>query len=445
MKRPNLSRDQNLHLQFKEYKRRRKRHGAGIKTRHSLKYFPQRGTIRQYYSVFLREMEKRGFIKEEYVQEKIVIPNSFSFKENYNGSITTIKNYLSSFIFGKGDVVLDFSNCLNTDVSIFSFLHVCSNEIFSFRERYNDTLFHKVTKWVKCIASEKDGRTNRYLNAFGYQELEDKFKDGTLFLPLKLISGKGKGTYSENPKSVACKKVADFINTSGEPFGVSLTPDSRNALEGFVSEVLNNAEDHSLRNSEWYVNGISFNFNKNDTEVVEVNLAIINIGLSMYDGFEETKVKNISIYNKLDSLYEEHKRQFSLLRHFEREQLFMLYMLNEGISRLKYEDSSRGNGTMNFIESFISLGSFGDENTNFSPKLNVISGHTVLTCDNKYKPFVNKTLHQISLNRDQDIHKLPDNDYLSYAQESFPGTILEAKIYLNKEHILKQIQVSENE
>ena len=94
---------------------------------------------------------------------------------------------------------------------------------------------------------------------------------------------------------------------------------------------------------------------------------------------------------------------------------------------------------MKFIDSFISLGSFGEKNPDFSSALNVISGHGVLTCDNKYKPFKNGEFRQISLNKENDIRKLPDSDYVSYHNENFPGTILEARVYLNREHILEQI------
>lgn len=444
MKGKELNREQNERIQYHVFKRRRLRR-VGISHSIHIHSFNQRGTIRKSFSIFLRELEKRGYIHEHFVRDRIVIPQNFSFKENYDGSIIVFKEYLSSFIFGKGDVILDFSKCKNTDVANFSFLHVCTKEMHMYRDRYNIPLFHKVSKWIKCIASVSDGRTNRYLNAFGYQDLDERFRDGTLFLPLNLIVGKGKSNYKENSKSIACKKVGDFINKSGEPFDVGLTHDSRNALEGFISEVLNNAEDHSLKNSEWYINGISFNFSRNNTEVVEVNLAIINIGLSMYDGFEETKDLNKRIYDKLEELYNVHKSQFGFGHRFEREQLFMLYMLNEGISRLKYEDKSRGNGTMNFIDSFISLGAFGLENPKFPPRLNVISGHCVLTCDNKYRPFKKKSFRQISLNKEEDIRKLPDQKYITIGTQNFPGTILEAKIYLNKDFILKQIENLEHE
>ena len=75
----------------------------------------------------------------------------------------------------------------------------------------------------------------------------------------------------------------------------------------------------------------------------------------------------------------------------------MLYMLNEGISRLKYEDASRGNGTMQFLQAFTTLGSFGKKNSNFKSILNVISGHTVLSCDNSVGPYTDGTHLKIYL------------------------------------------------
>ncbi len=90
---------------------------------------------------------------------------------------------------------------------------------------------------------------------------------------------------------------------------------------------------------------------------------------------------------------------------------------------------------MHFINKFIYLGRYGIENADFNPVLNVISGHTVLTCDGKYQPSDEVTNKMIlSLNKEKTLAKLPDSDYLCAHKEFFPGTILECKIYLNKDY-----------
>lgn len=108
-------------------------------------------------------------------------------------------------------------------------------------------------------------------------------------------------------------------------------------------------------------------------------------------------------------------------------------MLNEGISRLKFADSSRGNGTMQFLQAFTTLGSFGGQNVNFNSLLNVISGHTVLSCDNKVGPYTEGNHLKLSLNEEKELSLLPNREYLKYNKEFFPGTIIECKIYLNEQ------------
>ena len=108
-------------------------------------------------------------------------------------------------------------------------------------------------------------------------------------------------------------------------------------------------------------------------------------------------------------------------------------MLNEGISRLKFEDASRGNGTMQFLDAFAQFGGFGSKNSDFVPKLNVISGHTVLLCNHEVAPYMDGNHLKLSLNKVKDLNLLPDVEYLKYNNELFPGTIIECKIYLNEQ------------
>ena len=110
-------------------------------------------------------------------------------------------------------------------------------------------------------------------------------------------------------------------------------------------------------------------------------------------------------------------------------------MLNEGISRLKYEKDSRGNGTIDFLDAFISLGQYGRVNDKFMSQLNIISGHTVVTCDDDVKPYSSGPMRVVSLNKTQNQLQLPDDDYLRDYIGYFPGTILECRIYLNKKNL----------
>lgn len=363
------------------------------------------------------------------------MPKLFSFKDNFDQTIVFFKHLISSFVYGK-DVTIDFTYCEQSDISAFSILNLVYSELGTLLYKYNLGLFNRTKKEVIFKTSKKDGKTNKYLHAFNYHFLEDEFQDNSSYLPLDLFRGKRRNTFKENLKSAACARIVRFVFDSLLGAGQKQDAndiDIQNPLEGYVSEVLNNAEDHSPNGTEWFVNGISFREIQHEQKIVEFNLSIINFGLSMYEGFEETKEQNKDQYKTLDNLYTVHTRLFSPFNKFSREALFTLYMLNETISRLKYEDESRGHGTMNFIESFIKLGKLGDRNRNFTSVLNIVSGHTRLTCDNRYKPYKDGDLRKISLNKENDIKRLPDNSYLKTESEYFPGTILECKIYF--EHV----------
>ena len=84
-----------------------------------------------------------------------------------------------------------------------------------------------------------------------------------------------------------------------------------------------------------------------------------------------------------------------------KDDLYTLYSLQDGVSRLKYEDESRGHGTMNFIRAFITLGSFGKENPDYKPHLNIISGKTCVHCDNDVEPYCENNNYLLSLNKEK--------------------------------------------
>ena len=126
--------------------------------------------------------------------------------------------------------------------------------------------------------------------------------------------------------------------------------------------------------------------------------------------------------------------------NLSKDDLYTLYSLQDGVSRLKYEDESRGHGTMNFIRAFITLGSFGKENPSYKSHLNIISGKTCVHCDNEVGPYIKDNNYILSLNRENDISLLPEENYLKHMQEYFPGTFLEVKIYLNKKYFDKVLK-----
>lgn len=421
--------------ELKVYRRRRilrlKRKGKVHRTDAS---FTHKLRLRSLYSLLLRNFRDKGYISKQHICGYIKAPNSFSFKLNFDDSILFFKQIISTFILSNKSIIIDFSKCSKVNVSNFIFFDILIKDLLKLQNRYNTYSYKKVYRdKVIDIRPSNNEKVQKYLHILGYIN-SPSLCDGNkgTYLLLGLQKGKGKN-YHENRKAKVCSKIVAFVNNSFRGSNSELRAPGVNAIDNLVSEVLSNAEDHSLKNSEWYVNGITFKEMQHNVDIVELNLSILNIGYSMYEGFEQTKVANKENYKKVEEVYDAQKKLFTSSNKFEKESLYTLHMLQEGISRLKYEKESRGNGTMNFIEAFIVLGSFGAHNQNFKPELNIVSGHTVLICDNKYQPFEENGLKKLSLNKEKSLFLLPDREYIKYNKEYFPGTFLECKIYLNKD------------
>lgn len=69
-----------------------------------------------------------------------------------------------------------------------------------------------------------------------------------------------------------------------------LNPVGENVIDKLLSEILNNAEDHSIHN-EWYVNGVSYKEIVDGEPIIELNLGILNLGFSIAEGLSKSKEK----------------------------------------------------------------------------------------------------------------------------------------------------------
>lgn len=429
-----------LIIEKKIFRRRRKlrlRNLRGHKEIASIK----KGDIVRYASKVISFIINRSD-KDAVISKTMSVPKHLCFKDNFNDCVDFLEKVVLTYCNVKGNVVLDFSKCVDVSVSALVSLKTILEELDSFGHKLAKGRFREIAKSIKIIPS-KSAKVNRHLHALNFANLPVGESEQKEYLVLGLMRGRSRN-YRENRKAVVSHKVIEFVENTAERLGVGFNERGQNYMEGMVGEILSNAEDHSLKKSEWFVDGVSFLHEESGNEVIEFNLVIINYGNSMYDGFELTKEDNHELYEKLERLYAIHRNLFSVLKKFERESLFVLYMLNEGISRIKYLESSRGNGTMNFIKSFIELGKFCNEDEKYKPELNIVSGHTVLTCTEEYAPFKDGNHYKLTLNTSKSLKDLPDSSVLRYFEgASFPGTILDCKIFLNKRDLEKNIQENE--
>lgn len=369
---------------------------------------------------------------EGYYTDNIKIPKRFSFYDSHDECVDVFTHLAASLYHHTKELCVDFSECEDISVSTMSLMYILVKDYFTSLGKGKKKAKH--TKFiVKPPSKIDDLRVMKYLKIFDFYDYKDFTDADGEFLKLNVLSGKFRGSYFENRKATAAKQIVEFINQSYLPAKKILSKDGRNLFEGLTNEMLNNAEDHSIKHETWYVSGVTFHDSNDDADLLELNLTILNFGDSFFEGFERTKRENAENYQKLEKLLNHHQKQFTYKDRFEKESLFTLYMLNEGISRLKYEDDSRGNGTMPFLKAFADLEDKGPQDKKYRSVLKIITGHTTLSCDSYVVPYSEDGQHlQISLNKEQDFKKLPESKYLQYHSKYFPGSFIECKVFLNK-------------
>lgn len=381
-------------------------------------------------------LRKKNFLNKEYAENKLCVPTHFSFEKQNDESLFFFKKLLSSYLCSNNSITLDFTNCQSIDISNVMLLDILLKEIRHIDYKYNLKYYHKANKTIKYIAS-KHNKVNKCLFAFGLIKDIQGAKDGEGYLLLGLKKGlKKRMSYKENVKGEVIRDIRNFINDSLKASNVELNSKGIHKFDRLLSEILNNAEDHSTL-GEWYVNGISYKEIDNGKDpIIEFNLAILNLGFSIAKGYLKLEDKNASIIKEVGKWYETHLLAMTKKgsSQFDRDDLYTLYCLQEGVSRLKYDNESRGNGTMTFIRAFIELGCYGNSDKNYRSHLNIISGNTIINCDNDIKPYTINKVNYLSLNNSNSLDELPDKKYLKHSNEYFPGTFLEAKIYLNKKY-----------
>ena len=368
------------------------------------------------------------------------VPKKFSLSDNYDTTIEFIKDIIFSIWQNLGkEIVLDFTNCKIVDQPALFLLQILRLELSDDLNTLDKKLMVLTSKPKFKISQAKEQSVNLDLFLCGYLP-EVLVKKGLQPIDtLGYIKGsKSQKHYFENKKGIIGTNIVNYIDKCLMHNSYSLTADGKGTLGNMIGEILNNAEDHSPMNT-YYVTANYYidkgEDNMNNENVGILNLSFMNFGYSIYEGLEQTKEENKDVYSFLDGVYSELGKV-----PFSKENLFTLYALQDGVSRLKFQDDSRGTGTMTFINCFFSIGDYEDEFRDLSPQLSILSGSTQLLCNNRYRPFETEDgSFLLSLNKDNDLTKPPDEKNILPLKYKFPGTILSVKFCLNEAHIQSKI------
>ncbi|WP_215226772.1 hypothetical protein [Echinicola shivajiensis] len=385
-----------------------------------------------------------GFFDNIDLSNKVVVSGSFSLSNNYEASILVIKKFIFSVynvFYHRSKLIIDFSKCTQIDLGSLFLLQIFRIEMMEEFKKINSRLrYLKIEPEVEIIESE-NFEVNKVLLINGFITKLKANKELNELIPRSgigfLRGSKRQIKHVDNKKSKITTKIAEYVNNCLNDIDLKLTFEGRNKLDKIIAEVLSNAEDHSPFEI-WYATA-NFLINKSEVNPIgELNLGFYNFGGSIYDGLMETRDRNKEIFDYIDN-HATKSLKIKSFSNFNKEDLFTLYAMQDGISRLKFEKESRGSGTMSFINSFFAIGDFEDESRNLFPSLKVYTGKTLLICNKKYKPQLTNDSYKLSLNSENDLELPPDPSNLIQLKSKLPGTMLSVKVFLNKKHLLNKI------
>jgi hypothetical protein len=378
-----------------------------------------------------------GKIEMVFEDDTFVIPEIFSIIENYLETTLFLRKLFNALYNQSYEIIyIDYQFCKSIDVCASMCMDIILAEFMNY---YDQCTNGGHTVKVKSIKPKNFNRYDiekvlfsigAYRNFKGFNVKYDNI------IPFPIIIG-----HKDNPKlyekrELDITQTVDYIIACLAKLNKRLTDNAETNFYKVIGEVIQNAEEHSNTNKRFLIG--HFEENKNEAGNYGVfNLAILNFGNTFYETFKNADNPNTLIIQQMENLSKKYTTNRLFRRKkFEEETLWTLYALQDGVTRMT--DWKRGNGAIRFIESFINLK--GDTYTDEISKMVITSGHTRIIFDGKYqitkqkRGVENKEFKMMTFNASGNIEEMPDENYVKYEDNYFPGTIISVKLKLDYEN-----------
>lgn len=243
----------------------------------------------------------------------------------------------------------------------------------------------------------------------------------------------------EDDKASACLGFTKHVDECVQDHNLTLTDEAKIELIKSISEVIDNAERHSHKNSGsktiWHLRG----YLNSHSESQNFEVCAFNFGRTIADTFNDLEDGHYS--KKVAAQYVElHKNKFS------EEQLITLAALQEAHScKNEYEGDTNGGGTFILIQFFEQmLDAFCEEKKTKSikPMMSIVSGKTHILFDGTYKITgiggreTSKDMDSqsiIAFNKQNDLKYAPDAKYIREMKNAnFPGVAISIRFPLQE-------------
>lgn len=401
---------------------------------------------------YLLSCENSDFHYEKVIKDiplnngNFIVPENFSLTDYPQESYKFIQQLLGALVTQRySNITIDYTNCKRVDLGAQVLLDIIQKESISFYKKCN--LFKSTRSRVKNIGGKCQPNSNiqKLLYSVGSPAILSNntinFPD---IIPYKLCihnrDEEGDPIKIREQKDLDTTKLVDYVLDCLKTLNRKLTSDKLDDLSTVIGEILINAEEHSTTKHRFSI-GYFHEMNGDGKHYGVFRLVILNFGKTIYEKFKDPDCPNQHVVSKMKNLSEQYtKKKFFVFKQFEEETLWTLYALQDGVTSIAPERYiKRGNGSIQFIESFFNIKGRMKEFDDVS-KMTILSGNTNITFDGSYnitKGFVdNEEYKYMTFNESGKIEDKPDSKFVKFVDNYFPGTIISAKILFNEDDLI---------
>jgi hypothetical protein len=370
------------------------------------------------------------------------VPKIFSLIENEKESYDFIRKLTVTILFDKyKSVEIDYIDCERIELSAQIYCDMILRDLDKFIKRRNQNRHTQSNMAnLKGININNENIQKLLFSVGSPAIITNDFRKYSDITPYKLCVHNKEHNKLENAKrkEIDSTEMVEYVIKSLATLDKQLTSDSIEDLSVVIGEILINAEEHSTTKYR-YSTGYFQKHTIDGEDFGIFNLAIMNFGETIYEKFKSPECTNYNMKSRMASLSSKYTKKSFWSKSFNEETLWTLYSLQQGITSVSIDSYKRGNGSIQFIESFFNLKGTNENADNIS-RMAIISGNTNIIFDGKYniqdKIKGKDEFKVMTFNNSNNIEDKPDNKYVKSVENYFPGTIISARILINKDDIL---------
>ncbi len=355
------------------------------------------------------------------------IPTRFSLMDNPKESLRTIRDFATLAVGSSNlrQLIIDHHRVVSTDLGANAILDLVASELEAER-RIRGRRRLKVGGYYP-----KDERLVRFIKAIGIiRHLDVKHEaptpDESKTLQIfdrrnkhyAVLASAGSATYRDHSTVAFVKHIDECLLASG---GSELKKAQKMKLTNYVTEILNNAEEHSDF-VDWSILGY---LDMSDNEPT-CELVLFNFGTSIAESFQALPRSSYP-WEQIQPYLAAHVGASLFSPSWTEDDLLTVVALQPHVSRAnESEDDTRGQGTVELINFFQKVRD--DFSTSPHPaEMVIISGRTFIKFDGTYrlsarKPGASKV---IAFNATNSLSEKPDARFVQNLDDCpFPGTAI---------------------